>query len=78
MAFWTSDEIATLKAAIAQGVLTVTYSGGAAGTRTVTYHSLAEMRALLAEMRADVEGETEDRPRVRYATTSKGFGSGSY
>lgn len=67
MSFWTQTDIDKLRAAIASGVLTVRYDGPPA--RSVTYQSMSEMRALLAEMRADVSGAQ----RSRLAATRKGF-----
>ena len=68
---WTEQDIQTLKAAIASGVLSVNYAGPP--SRSVTYQSLDAMRSLLAEMRAEVSA-ANGRPRVTYARTSKGFG----
>ncbi len=56
---WTQTDINTLKAAIASGVLTVSYAGPPA--RTVSYHNLAAMRSLLAEMVREVNGTTTHR-----------------
>lgn len=67
MALWTQEEIDTLKAAVASGVLTVRYAGPPA--REVTYQSLAAMRALLASMVQDVSGA----PTYRLIATKKGF-----
>lgn len=69
MATWTESDIATLKAAIASGVLTVAYDGPP--KRQITYQSLDAMRALLAEMKADVAGTS--RVRYRLAGHRKGF-----
>jgi roadblock/LC7 domain-containing protein len=66
---YTSEEIATLKSAIASGVLTVSYAGPPA--RTVTYQSLSEMRKQLAIMVAEVAGS--NRRRFRRAYVKKGF-----
>lgn len=73
---WTQSDIDALKAAIlalATGtrVQEVSYSGPPA--RTVTYHAsdLGQMRALLASMQPDVDGE----PRYKRLTTHKGFGT---
>lgn len=66
---WTQDDIDGLKAAIRSGVLSVTYSGPP--SRTVTYQSLSAMRALLAEMIAEVNAST--RRTYRLAATDKGF-----
>lgn len=67
MAFWTQAEIDALKAAIASGVLKVSYDGPP--KRSVEYNSLGEMRALLAEMRRDVGSV----PTYRRAKWKKGF-----
>lgn len=64
---WTQAEIDKLKAAIASGVLTVSYAGPPA--RSITYQSLAEMRNLLAEM----EASTSTGPKYRLAATRKGL-----
>lgn len=64
---WTQADIDNLKAAVATGVLTVTYSGPPA--RTVTFQSLADMRSLLSEMTREV---TATAP-YRLMRTSKGF-----
>lgn len=69
MAIWTEADIATLKAAIASGVLSVSYAGPPA--RTITYQSLEAMRSLLAEMVGQVSGRTTYR-RVSF---KKGFDS---
>jgi len=66
---WTQADIDKLKAAIASGVLTVSYAGPPA--RSTTYQSLPEMRKLLAEMIGQVSGA----PRFRRAAFSKGFDS---
>lgn len=72
MATWTQSDIDTLKAAIASGVQTVTYSGPP--SRTVTYHSLTEMRSLLASMIQDVSTQT-GYVGHSVASTKKGFDS---
>lgn len=64
---WTQADIDKLKAAVASGVLTVSYAGPPA--RTITYQSLGAMRALLAEMVGTVNG----RVPYRLATTNKGL-----
>jgi hypothetical protein len=71
MSVWTQEDVDTLKAAIASGVLTVAYDGPP--RRLITYQSLAEMRSLLAEMIADVAGAAGTRKTVRLATSRKGF-----
>lgn len=64
---WSQSDIDTLKAAIASGVVSVSYAGPPA--RTITYQSLDQMRSLLAEMQRSVSGSTSYR-RVAF---SKGF-----
>ena len=64
---WTQEDIDRLKAAIASGVLSVTYAGPP--SRSVTYQSLRDMRATLAEMNAAVTGG----PTYRLASTRKGL-----
>lgn len=73
MATWTQAEIDSLKAAVASGVLSVSYDGPP--RRTVVYQSLAAMRDLLSEMIADVATAAGTRVRTRYATHKKGFDS---
>lgn len=60
---WTQADIDAIKASIRRGVLTVSFAD-----RSVTYHSLKEMRELLAEMVRSVRGSTG----FRLATTRKG------
>lgn len=64
---WVQADIDKLKAAVAEGALTVNYTGPPA--RMITYQSLAEMRSLLAEMVRQVNGATS----FRRASFSKGF-----
>lgn len=71
MAQWTETDIATLKAAVASGILTVRYDGPPG--RTITYQSLAEMRKLLAEMTAQAASASGSRPAYRLAATRKGL-----
>lgn len=71
MSIWTQDDLDTLKAAVKTGVLTVSYAGPP--SRTITYQSLAEMRALLADMVADVAETAGTRKRYRVAAHKKGF-----
>lgn len=71
MATWTQADIDSLKVAVASGVLTVSYSGPPA--RSQTYQSLDEMRALLAEMVAQVGNDAGTRQPFRYVKTTKGF-----
>lgn len=63
---WTDAEIATLRAAVASGILTVSFAGPPA--RTITYQSLAEMRDLLASMTSSSGGTP-----YRLAATRKGL-----
>ena len=65
---WTEADITTLKTAIASGVFSVSYTGPP--SRTVTYHSLNQMRTLLGDMLRDVR----EPPSFRLATHKKGFG----
>lgn len=67
MATWTQADIDKLKKAIASGVLSVSFAGPP--QRSITYQSLADMRALLAEMTSSVAGT----PTFRRAGFSKGF-----
>jgi hypothetical protein len=68
--FWSQEDIASLKAAIASGVLTVRYSGPPA--REQTYQSLDQMRELLAEMRQDA-AKAAGRTTFQQARVRKGF-----
>jgi len=72
MATWTQAEADALRAAIASGVLSVTFDGPP--RRSVTYQSLDQMRALLASMEASLARATST-PTYRLAQTSKGFRS---
>lgn len=60
---WTQADIDALKVAIKSGVLTVTFAD-----RSTTYHSLKEMRELLADM----ERSVSQARTYRLAATSKG------
>jgi hypothetical protein len=62
---WTQSDVDAMKAAIASGVRSVSFSD-----RTVTYHSLDEMLKALALMTAEVQGSA--RSGHRYAVTDKG------
>ena len=70
MSIWTQADVDALKAAVGSGVLQVRYDGPPA--RMVTYHSLAEMRALLATMVADVAA-SGGRASFRLIATRKGL-----
>lgn len=67
MAIWTQADIDKLKAAVAEGVLMVTYAGPP--QRSITYQSLGAMRDLLAEMVRQVQKPTT----FRHASFAKGF-----
>ena len=66
---WTQADIDTLKTAIAEGVLIVSFDGPP--KRTIQYQQLSEMRKLLAEMIKCVNGT--DSPNRRLAQWDKGF-----
>jgi hypothetical protein len=66
MATWTQADIDELKSAISGGILTVKYTD-----RTMTYQSLAEMRALLADMQRDVSAAS-GQANYTLAATRKG------
>lgn len=69
MALWTQTDIDNLKAAIAQGILSVRYDGPPG--RTVTYQSLEAMRSLLASMVWDVARQN-GTASYRLVATRKG------
>lgn len=73
MASWTQEDIDTLKAAVASGVLSVSYAGPP--SRTITYQSLKDMRELLAEMEASVSAAAGGVP-YRRARVLRGFRTG--
>ncbi len=73
MADWTAEDVATLRAAVATGILSVRYSGPP--EREVRYQTLSEMRSLLAEMVAAVATAAGTRQPFRFATHNKGFTS---
>jgi hypothetical protein len=64
---WSQSDIDALKVAITRGVLSVTF-----GNRTTTYHSLKEMRLLLAEMVGSVSQQTTGPTGYRLGSISKG------
>jgi hypothetical protein len=68
---WTEAELASLKAAVASGVLRVRYDGPPA--REITYQSLSEMRELLAEMEGSVSAASGSGTSYRFAATRKGL-----
>lgn len=53
---YTEDDIKALEREIASGHQSVSYKD-----RTVQYRSLSEMKEVLADMRADVEGKKRNR-----------------
>ncbi len=57
---FTSEDVATLKLAMATGVSEVRYADG----RQVRYRSLAEMREALLMMQAEMAPSTESRSFV--------------
>jgi hypothetical protein len=64
---WSQEDIDKLKAAIASGILSVTFDGPP--RRSITYQSLREMRDLLAEMQSTSGAGTP----YRLAMTRKGL-----
>jgi predicted Zn-dependent peptidase len=71
---WTAEDVASLKKAVASGILTVTYDGPP--KRSQTFQSLAEMRSLLAEMVGQVaQAEGSSSPRFRRVRFRRGLGS---
>jgi hypothetical protein len=72
MAVWTQLQLDTLRAAIASGLLTVTYDGPP--KRSVTYQSLKEMLALAAAMQQDINAAA-GTTSYRLVSTRKGFSS---
>jgi hypothetical protein len=70
MATWTQTDVDALKAAVASGILTVTYDGPP--RRSITYQSLDAMRGLLASMQQDVRGAAGETS-YRLMATRKGF-----
>jgi hypothetical protein len=66
---WTTQQLAALDAALAQGTTRVTFEG-----RTVEYRSLADMIRLRDLMRRDL-GAVSAPPAITYATFSRGDGT---
>lgn len=62
---WTQADVDALKAAIASGTLSVSYSD-----RSVTYRAMHEMQAALAMMQREVQGASAVNHRL--ASHSKG------
>lgn len=67
---FSQSDLDTLKAAVASGVLSVSYNGPPA--RTITYQSLDSMRKLLADMVAAAGNAAGTRTAYRFAATRKG------
>jgi hypothetical protein len=65
---WTTQQLAALEAAIAQGTTRVTFEG-----RTVEYRSLADMIRLRDLMRRDLGAAAP--ARITYASFSRGDGT---
>jgi hypothetical protein len=70
-ATWTQADVDALKLSVASGILVVTYDGPP--RRSITYQSLAEMRALLASMQQDVAAAAGETLTYKLAATRKGF-----
>lgn len=68
MSQYTSQQLQTLKKAIALGAMEVRYADG----RTVKYRSLAEMKAILHDMEADL-GLIPRRKNFAVATHKRGL-----
>jgi len=66
---WTQEDLDKLKAAVASGIMTVTYEGPP--RRSITYQSLSEMRDLLAEMAGAINAASGSGYRL--AATRKGL-----
>lgn len=72
---WTQTDIDRLKAAIASGIVTVSYDGPP--RRTVQYQNTRDMLAALAVMEAEVAATTDTgRATSTVAAFSKGFRPG--
>lgn len=67
---WTQADIDALKAKVASGVQSISFTGPSG--RTIQYANLAEMRSLLAEMVASVGADAGTRPSFRLAASRKG------
>ena len=60
MSGYTTEQMAELEAAIASGVLEVTYTDGAGNKKKQVYQSLKEMRSLRSEMRRALGVTSQD------------------
>jgi hypothetical protein len=65
---WTQAEYDALKSAIAGGAKVVRYADG----KSVEYHSLADMRSLLAEMEASLNATSNAASRCSSVTFDRG------
>ncbi len=65
---YTEDQVSALRAALASGVLTVSYDG-----KSVTYRSVGELKAALAEIETARAREDGRRGRQIRIVTNKGF-----
>lgn len=54
---WTQEQVEALRSAVASGQVEVAYSD-----KRVRYHSLSEMRALLAQMETELAAASGTRP----------------
>ncbi len=68
---WTQTDVETLRAAIASGLLSVSYGGPPA--RTVEYQSTDAMLKVLALAVAELANTAGTRRTHRFATVKKGF-----
>ena len=65
---WTQTDIDALKSAIARGLRRARIGG-----EEVEYQSLGEMRSVLREMEAEVNGSTANQINVSYPCTTRGL-----
>ena len=65
---YTEDQVRALRAALASGVLTVSYDG-----KSVTYRSIDELKAALAEIETARARENGRRGRQIRIVSNKGF-----
>ena len=65
---YTEEQIGALRAALASGVLTVSYDG-----KSVTYRSIEEIKAALAEIEGARAREAGKRVRQIRIVSNKGF-----
>lgn len=65
---YTENDIAALESAIARGL-----TSARRGDEEVRYRSLAEMQAILAQMKAEVRGAAAIPGRLVYPTVTRGL-----